>query len=248
MSNYENGPGNVPRLPDRVVDTLIDSAGVSRLAYDDKDQTTAVEQLVHDTCEELLARLPTPAEQPAPASTGLEVARLCREIRAAKTLAWRDSLFEQLLEQVDPAPSAVPVAARELDVEAERREPPTLPRYLLNMIGEYGMARTDSVGQLEVQHRWETLIGGIKRYASDFANTAQGPQPESAQVSTEQAGDAWGVGSCGCQACNPHMVGRMMFICATCGDKRCPHAANHVLNCQGRAPYPNNSPVGGKSD
>lgn len=64
------------------------------------------------------------------------------------------------------------VAARELDVEAERREPPALPRYLLDMIGEYGMARTDSVGQLEVQHRWETLIGGIKRYASDFARSA----------------------------------------------------------------------------
>ena len=55
---YSNGPGNVPRLPDRVVDCLIDSAGVSRLAYDDKDQAAAVERLVHDTCEELLARLP----------------------------------------------------------------------------------------------------------------------------------------------------------------------------------------------
>lgn len=48
----------MPRLPDRVVDCLIDSAGVSRLVYDDKDQTAAVERLVHDACEELLARLP----------------------------------------------------------------------------------------------------------------------------------------------------------------------------------------------
>ena len=73
-------------------------------------------------------------------------------------------------------------------------------------------------------------------------------QPESAPVSTEQAGDAWGVGSCACQACNPHMAGRMMFICPTCGDKRCPHAASHVLNCQRLAPSPNNSPVGANKE
>lgn len=61
MRNYSNGPGNVPRLPNRVVDTLIDAAGVSRLAYDDKDQTAQVDRLVHDVCEELLARLPASA-------------------------------------------------------------------------------------------------------------------------------------------------------------------------------------------
>lgn len=60
-----------------------------------------------------------------------------------------------------PSPSNAP----EVD---ELPAPPTLPRYLLDMIGEYGMARTDSVGQLEVQHRWEILIGGIKRYASEY--------------------------------------------------------------------------------
>lgn len=60
-ATYENSDGNVPRLPARVVDTLIDSAGVSRLAYDNKDQSKQVERLVHDTCEELLARLPSTA-------------------------------------------------------------------------------------------------------------------------------------------------------------------------------------------
>ena len=62
MSKYKNGTGNVPRLPERVVDTLIDSAGVSRCAPGRGntviDQTAAVEQLVHDAAEELLARLP----------------------------------------------------------------------------------------------------------------------------------------------------------------------------------------------
>lgn len=60
-----------------------------------------------------------------------------------------------------PSPSTAPEVS-------ELPAPPTLPRYLLDMIGEYGMARTDSVGQLEVQYRWETLIGGIKRYASEY--------------------------------------------------------------------------------
>jgi hypothetical protein len=43
-----------------------------------------------------------------------------------------------------------------------------LPDSLLNTIGEYGMARTDRVSQLEVTHRWQLLIAGIKAYASDY--------------------------------------------------------------------------------
>lgn len=62
-ATYHNGLGNVPRLPERVVDTLIDSAGVSRMTPGRgdtvRDQTAQVEQLVHDVCEELLARLPS---------------------------------------------------------------------------------------------------------------------------------------------------------------------------------------------
>lgn len=41
----------------------------------------------------------------------------------------------------------------------------TLPQHLLNLIGEYGMARTDGVSELEIQHRWLMLIQGIKDYA-----------------------------------------------------------------------------------
>ncbi|GMG89622.1 hypothetical protein Cmtc_18970 [Cupriavidus sp. TKC] len=52
--------------------------------------------------------------------------------------------------------------------EAELR-PPVLPRSLLYTIGEYGMARTDGLGELECQHRWLSLIAGIKAYAADFA-------------------------------------------------------------------------------
>mgnify|MGYP001761198120 CR=1 FL=1 len=62
---------------------------------------------------------------------------------------------------------------------------------------------------------------------------------------------------CGCQECNLQMIGRMMFICKLCGDKRCPHVANHVNPCQDRArasaetggvnvqpPYPEGDVVG----
>lgn len=74
MSNYKNGPGNVPRLPDRVVDTLVDAAGVSRLACGPRntaiDQTAQVDQLVHDVAEELLARLPSTSRVSDPAKAG----------------------------------------------------------------------------------------------------------------------------------------------------------------------------------
>lgn len=96
-SHYSNGPGNVPRLPDRVVDTLIDSAGVSRCApgrtdITVRDQTAEVEQLVHDVCEELLARLPDnsrakpegEAPQAEPVGEVVLFGRECKEISWAK--------------------------------------------------------------------------------------------------------------------------------------------------------------------
>lgn len=49
--------------------------------------------------------------------------------------------------------------------------------------------------------------------------------------------DAWPYGfdkmhpTCNCATCNPHMVGRMMILCATCGNKRCPHAKDYNLTC-----------------
>lgn len=59
------------------------------------------------------------------------------------------------------------------DAREEVPTPPTLPKYLLSLIGDYGMARTETVGTLEIQYRWEKLIEGIKRYATDYANLAR---------------------------------------------------------------------------
>lgn len=72
MSNYNNGPGNVPQLPDRVVDTLIDSAGVSTY-HPDGSQLAPLHALVHGAAEELLARLPSAQAPAGPTGPGAQV-------------------------------------------------------------------------------------------------------------------------------------------------------------------------------
>ena len=52
------------------------------------------------------------------------------------------------------------------------RELPTLPQSLINLIGEYGFARTEGASEIERIHRWELLIDGIKLYAGSFAEEA----------------------------------------------------------------------------
>jgi len=34
-----------------------------------------------------------------------------------------------------------------------------------------------------------------------------------------------------CRKCDPDFVGRIMFLCPTCGNKRCPKATDHTLAC-----------------
>lgn len=72
MSNYTNGPGNVPQLPSRVVDTLIDSAGVSTY-HPDGSQLDKLHALAHGVAEELLARLPSAPPPAAPTASGAQV-------------------------------------------------------------------------------------------------------------------------------------------------------------------------------
>lgn len=52
--------------------------------------------------------------------------------------------------------------------------PPPLPQSLLDLIGEYGLARTDGVSDVERLHRWQKLIEGIKAYA---AGVREGQKP-----------------------------------------------------------------------
>jgi hypothetical protein len=54
----------------------------------------------------------------------------------------------------------------------EAYELPALPQSLINLIGEYGMARTDGVSDVERLHRWQQLIEGVKEYARTIALAA----------------------------------------------------------------------------
>jgi hypothetical protein len=58
--------------------------------------------------------------------------------------------------------AALPVQAG----EGEKNMPP-LSQSLLNLIGEYGHARSDRESEAEIIYRWQTLIGGIKEYAAN---------------------------------------------------------------------------------
>ncbi|MBA9854443.1 MAG: hypothetical protein GY747_10300 [Planctomycetes bacterium] len=66
--------------------------------------------------------------------------------------------------------------------------PPTLPQHLLATIGEYGMARTDGVSQAEIEARWLALIGGIKRYAVDYAISVVAQPPATSAPTTKDTG------------------------------------------------------------
>lgn len=68
----------------------------------------------------------------------------------------------------------------------DKKWPPTLPQYLLDLIGEYGMARTDGLDDIGRTYRWELLIDGIKRYAKDATLS----QPASEPAEFQAAGGA----------------------------------------------------------
>jgi hypothetical protein len=61
---------------------------------------------------------------------------------------------------------------------------PILPNTLLNLIAEYGLARTDGVSDIERLARWELLIAGIKCYAGDVL-AAAAPVPVERQPLTD---------------------------------------------------------------
>jgi hypothetical protein len=73
-----------------------------------------------------------------------------------------DAMIDSLPEPSTPVPASIKEASTHAVTVSDM---PTLPQSLLNLIGEYGMARTDGVSQLEIQHRWLQLIAGIKTYA-----------------------------------------------------------------------------------
>lgn len=67
------------------------------------------------------------------------------------------------------------------------KEPPTLPQSLVNLIGEYGIARTDGVTETERLHLWQLLIDGIKKYAADVAAPPSPPPADQQKEPTSSA-------------------------------------------------------------
>lgn len=104
-------PGEKPRFV-----TVHDHFDVPLDPTTDDGKATIAAMLYYEATGEVLnlsvrlrgeARPGEPADGGArPDNFGEEVTRLCREIRKPCSLAWRDSLFEQLIDLIDPQPYA----------------------------------------------------------------------------------------------------------------------------------------------
>lgn len=153
------------------------------------------------------------------------------------------------------------VAARELDVEAERPAEIDLPggatlRYEARITGAPGwllynskkgnLIRAMSLNEVELIEA--SLAAGAARSA------AQGIQPESAPVSTEQAGDARDAARYRHIKADNHRCADNTFCLFLDLDGNLLPVASADMDAEidaamlEAAPSPNNSPVGGKSD
>ncbi|MEX5744695.1 hypothetical protein [Massilia sp. X63] len=74
-----------------------------------------------------------------------------------------DGIISSLSRRASPA-AAVP--------EGALPPLPILPDTLLEWISDYGLARTEGVGEVDRLHIWEMLIKGVKQYATDYARAA----------------------------------------------------------------------------
>lgn len=89
---------------------------------------------------------------------------------ARAALAHQMSRIRHLEHERDTArKDCAALAARQAPAEALKEltpsDMPVLPQHLLNIIGDYGLARTDGLSELQRMHLWETLIAAIKNYA-----------------------------------------------------------------------------------
>jgi hypothetical protein len=102
---------------------------------------------------------------------------------------------------------------------------PTLPQGLIDRIGRYGLARTDKLGEIERIHLWQTLIDGIKSYATEqiLADRAAGrasAEPEKVAY-TYASTQATNCASCGEHKHTPLRIDAMDgYVCLTCIDNK----------------------------
>lgn len=98
---------------------------------------------------------------------------------ASKALAAMDAVLRATPNHVNAAVDMVGVAPAAPAVQAvgEPGNMPILPQHLLNIIGDYGLARTDGLNELDRIDLWEKLIRAIKTYAWACQPDAPAIQP-----------------------------------------------------------------------
>ena len=90
----------------------------------------------------------------------------------------------------------------------------------------YGNWEGDGIytGQLDLEKFAKLIV----RECADFV--AAGEFGDSGTA--EELKEHFGVKECWCESCKPNtMTDIRMILCQICGNKRCPHATNHIYEC-----------------
>lgn len=94
--NYKNGQGNVPKMPDAVVDCIIRTTGLHAATNEAHEK---LRRLVHEAAEELLSRLPTMLVVDQNALLDRAIARI--KERAASDEIFVSTVVEELEDMKD---------------------------------------------------------------------------------------------------------------------------------------------------
>jgi hypothetical protein len=88
-----------------------------------------------------------------------------------------------------------------------------------------------------INQLYDTDMADVKRMFSinellEVSAIAEAQRPKRVEDVYREAWDSLLVSSCHCAACKPNTLkNQRMILCAKCGNKRCPHATNHIFAC-----------------
>lgn len=71
--------------------------------------------------------------------------------------------------------------------QSPERELPPLPQTLIDLIGNYGLARSDGASEPERLHRWQLVLDSIKAYALSARSALPVGQEGSLNMTLDQA-------------------------------------------------------------
>ncbi|MGY6272734.1 hypothetical protein ACXIUT_23895 [Achromobacter denitrificans] len=109
-----------------------------------------------------------------------------------------------------------------------------------NDYGYFELARTRQTGWMawlcshpvETQPDRKILARGQGETPDDACREALADFERRSALLEQAEGQMQG---CNCATCRPHSVEMRMILCSVCGDKRCPHAADHRNACAGES-------------